>query len=55
MTTYKIVLDGLTGYGVEVTSPAHFLSVRGFLTELAAAAWVVEQQARDEAAAKKVC
>jgi hypothetical protein len=51
MTQYKIVLDGLRGYGVEVTSAHRFLSVRGFATEIDAAVWIVEQEAGEAAAA----
>ena len=29
MTEYKIILDGLKAYEVEVVSQDHFLSVRG--------------------------
>lgn len=56
MTEYKIILDGLTAYGVEVVSQDHFLSVRGFATELDAAAWIAAQQAGEAAvaAAEKV-
>jgi hypothetical protein len=50
MTEYKIILDGLTAYGVEV-SQDHFLSVRGFATELDAAAWIAAQQAGEAAVA----
>ena len=50
-TTYKIVTDSLGGdFGVEVTAPGSFLSVRGFPNEAAARAWIVEQQRRDTAA-----
>ena len=45
MTVYTIVHDGLKGYRVEVRFPQRFLSVRGFVTELDAASWIVEQQA----------
>jgi hypothetical protein len=48
---YKIILDGLKGYGVEITSRGQFLSVRGFPTEVAAAAWIEEQKALSAAAA----
>ena len=47
MTEYKIIHDGLKGYGVEVVSPGRFLSVRGFATELEAKAWIDEQQAAE--------
>jgi hypothetical protein len=45
MTEYKIVLDGLHAFGVEVTSPSRFLSVRGFPTEAEAQAWIADQEA----------
>jgi hypothetical protein len=51
MTEYKIIPDGLNAYGVEVVSQGRFLSVRGFATELDAAAWIAEQQAREAAVA----
>src|SRR5580704_10999558 len=40
MVEYRIVPDGPTGYGVELTSPNRFLSVRGFATERDALAWI---------------
>ena len=49
MTEYKIIHDGLKGYGVVVSSPQRFLSVRGFVTELDAASWIAEQQASESA------
>jgi len=52
-TEYLIVLDGPHGFGVEIRAPGSFLSVRGFTTELAAQAWVEEQQFRDAAAARR--
>jgi hypothetical protein len=51
MSKYKIVPDGLTAFGVEVSSLNRFLSVRGFATELQAAAWITEQQAGEAAVA----
>jgi hypothetical protein len=50
MTKYLIVVDGPHDFGVEISAPGSFLSVRGFTTELAAQAWVEEQQFRDAAA-----
>ena len=44
MTGYKIILDGLHGFGVEITSPDQFLSVRGFATRELAEAWIAEQE-----------
>jgi hypothetical protein len=45
--TWITDIDGLKGYGVEVSSPQHVLSVRGFVTELDAASWIAEQQASE--------
>jgi hypothetical protein len=44
MSGYQIVPDGLDGFGVEITSPGRFLSVRGFATKAEAEAWIAEQQ-----------
>lgn len=52
LTKYKIIPDGLKAFGVEVSSLNRFLSVRGFATELEAAAWIAEQQAHEAAAAR---
>jgi hypothetical protein len=49
MTKYKIILNGLKGYGVKIASPGRFLSVRGFATERAAATWIADQQAAEAA------
>jgi hypothetical protein len=49
MTEYRIIPDGLKGYGVEIASPNLFLSVRGFATELAAAMWIDEHRAGEAA------
>ena len=54
MTEYKIITDGLKGYGVEISSPHRLLSVRGFVTELDAASWIAEQQAREASLATAV-
>jgi hypothetical protein len=51
MTEYAIIHDGLYAFGVQGTAPSRFLSVRGFATELDAAAWIAGQQAREAAAA----
>jgi hypothetical protein len=51
MAEYKIILDGLKGFGVEVVSEGRFLSVRGFATELDAAMWIDEQRAGEAAVA----
>ena len=37
---YLIVPDGLRGYGVEITWPGSFRSVRGFATKTEAQAWI---------------
>jgi hypothetical protein len=52
ITEYTIVPDGLHGFGVEVSAPNRFLSVRGFATELGAAAWIAEQRAVDDRASR---
>ena len=49
--SYTIIPDGLKTYGVEVAAPDRFLSVRGFATELEAAAWIAEQRAGEAAVA----
>ena len=49
MTKYKIIPDGLKSYGVETVSEGRFRFVGGFATELEAAAWIAEQQAREAA------
>jgi hypothetical protein len=51
MAEYKLILDGLSGFGVEVTAPDGFRSVRRFPTEAAALMWIAEQGARDASAA----
>ena len=40
MADCVIILDGLRGYGVEITLPGCFRSVRGFATETAARSWI---------------
>jgi hypothetical protein len=44
MGTYKIILDGPNGFGVEIRLPTRFLSIRGFKSEADAQAWIGEQQ-----------
>jgi hypothetical protein len=44
---YKIVVDGLAAFVVEVTSAGGFHSVRGFPTEAAARQWIAEQVAAE--------
>ena len=46
MAEYKLIVDGLSSFGVEVTAPDGFRSVRGFPTEAAALVWIAEQTAR---------
>jgi hypothetical protein len=48
MAQYKIILDGLRAFGVEVIDRSRFLSVRGFPTEAAARAWIAEQDHAEE-------
>jgi hypothetical protein len=52
MTEYRIVPDGPKGFGLEVTSPNRFRSVRGFATERDAQAWIEAQQANESVAAE---
>jgi hypothetical protein len=47
MAEYQVILDGLSSFGVEVTAPDGFQSVRGFPTEAAALLWIAEQTARE--------
>jgi hypothetical protein len=51
MTTYKIILDGLRSFGVEVMSINRCLPMRGFKTEADAQAWITEQQVAEQRAA----
>jgi hypothetical protein len=51
MAEYKLILDGLSSFSVEVTTPDGFRSVRGFPTEAAALTWIAEQGAREANAA----
>ena len=46
MAEYKLILDGLSSFGVEIIEPDGFRSVRGFPTEVAALTWIAEQEAR---------
>jgi hypothetical protein len=47
MTDYQIVPDGPHKFGVEVTSTNSFQSIRGFLTEIAALAWIEAHKAME--------
>ena len=51
MVEYKLILDGLSGFGVEVAASDGFRSVRRFPTEAAALMWIAEQGARDASVA----
>jgi hypothetical protein len=44
MAQYKVVTDGLTGFGAEITSLGNFRSVRGFPPEAAALAWIMNSR-----------
>ena len=44
MTKYKIVLDGLPPFAVEITCGSGLQSVRGFKNEAAALIWVADQE-----------
>jgi hypothetical protein len=46
MAEYKVILDGLSHFGVEIATPDGFRCVRGFPTEAAALVWIAEQTAR---------
>jgi hypothetical protein len=41
---YKVVLDGVPAFAVEITCGDGSRSVRGFRTEAAALIWVAEQE-----------
>lgn len=47
MTEYKLVVDGLSSFRVEVTPATGFRSMLGFPTEVAALMWIAERSARD--------
>jgi hypothetical protein len=50
MVDYKLVLDGLTAFVVDITSTSGRRSMRRFPTEAAALVWIAEQEFRDAAA-----
>jgi hypothetical protein len=54
-TVYKIINDGLKAFGVEITSPGCFLSVRGFASRILAEEWIAKQRAADAVDAKALC
>jgi hypothetical protein len=49
MAEYKVILDGLSHFGVEIATPDGFRCVRGFPTEAAALVWIAEQTANPAA------
>ena len=50
MADYRLVLDGLAVFVVDIASTSGRLSVRRFPTEAAALTWISEQEFRDVAA-----
>jgi hypothetical protein len=48
MAEYKIILDSLSGFGVEVTSANQHQFVRVFPTETDAQIWIAEHEAAAE-------
>jgi hypothetical protein len=53
MADYLIILDAPHAFGVEITQPGSFRSVRGFATKMEAQAWIdaellLEQFSRPE-------
>ena len=50
MADYRLVLDGLTAFVVDIASTSGRRSLRRFLTEAAALTWISEQEFRDVAA-----
>jgi hypothetical protein len=52
MASYNIIVDGLTGYGVERSSRRGFKSVRGFETYDEARSWVRQDQIIEAKAAQ---
>jgi hypothetical protein len=49
MADYKLVLDGLAAFVVDLASTSGDRSMRRFPTEAAALAWIAEQEAHDAA------
>jgi len=47
---YKLVLDGLAAFVVDITTTSGHRSMRRFPTEAAALMWIAEQEFRDAAA-----
>jgi hypothetical protein len=50
MAEYRLVLDGLAAFVVDITSSSGRRFVRRFPTEAAALTWIAEQEFRDAAA-----
>jgi hypothetical protein len=49
MEGYRLVLDGLAAFVVDITSTSGSRSMRRFPTEAAALMWIAEQEFRDAA------
>jgi hypothetical protein len=43
--TYRVIVDGLSDYGVEVIGAHHFQSALGFPTQMDALRWIADQKA----------
>jgi hypothetical protein len=50
MADYRLVLDGLAAFVVDITSTSGRQSMRRFSTEAEALMWIAEQEFRDAAA-----
>jgi len=50
MADYRLVLDGLAAFVVDITSTSGSRSMRRFPSEAAALMWIAEQEFRDAAA-----
>ena len=50
MADYKLVLDGLAAFAVNITSTGGHQSIRRFSTEAEALMWIAEQEFRDATA-----
>jgi hypothetical protein len=48
MAEYKLILEGLSPFRVEIIPPAGLLSMLRFPTEVAALMWIAEQVTYDE-------
>ena len=58
MIEYKVVLDGVPAFAVEITCSKSAHSLRGFRTEAAALMWIADQEfraANAEAVATDAC